>query len=86
MSGEFTAQRLLDAGALLSRASESVVKHVQAQIDGEELTRFGLAWQAEVKALRERIAALETEREQLDAAIDGLINDLQHADQIMGEP
>lgn len=58
----YTAERLMEAGALWRDGTKSVAKRLEAQIDGEELLRYGSAWQDEVRMLREQIATLLAER------------------------
>lgn len=60
----YTAERLMEAGATWKHGTTSVAKRLEAQIDGEELIRYGSAWQDEVRMLREQIATLLAERAQ----------------------
>lgn len=54
MSGEYTAERLLESAGKVQKIGDELAKEL-----ADTLHVYGYAWQAEVRALRERIAALE---------------------------
>lgn len=60
----YTAERLMEAGATITHGTKSMAFRIRDQLDGEELIRFGSAWQREVMVLREQIATLLAERAQ----------------------
>lgn len=81
-SVRYTAERLMEVGAAWKYGTKSVAKRLEAQVDGEELLRFGSAWQEEVRHLRARFAELsaelrrvETKNEQLEARLVARIVD-----------
>ena len=54
MSEGYTAERLLEVAGKVQKIGDELAKEL-----ADTLYVYGYAWQAEVKALRERIAALE---------------------------
>ena len=60
-SVRYTADRLMAAAGMMVNGTLSERVRVMHQVDGEELLRFGSAWQEEVRQLRERIAEMSAE-------------------------